>query len=173
VTGAVVLTCVLWLASLTVGLGCVVLSTLLRQWIPRYAIVDRPRFEFRSPDAVDVFIIRHGSLRNVEAILRILREWLLVAVFLFIWGLDIRLLHTANSPSPLVIIGLSFTFITGLCLILAAWPRPAVPLERSGDTGIGALRCWLYLKFLLCSTVLTLIRKLYSFSGADRSRLIV
>jgi hypothetical protein len=67
--------------------------------------------------------MQHGSLQNVEANLRILREWLLVAVFLFLWGLDIRLLHTANSPSPLVILGLSFTFFTGLCLILAAWPQ--------------------------------------------------
>ena len=123
VTSAVVLTCVLWLASLAVGFGCVVLSTLLRQWIPRYALVDRPRYGFRSPGVVSAFIMRHGSLHNAEAILRILREWLLVAVFLFLWGLDIRLLHTANSPSPLVVLGLSVTLFTGLCLILAAWPR--------------------------------------------------
>ena len=123
VTFAVVLTCVLWLASLTVGLGCVVLSTLLRQWIPRYALVDRPRYGLRSPEIVGAFFMQRGPLRSVEAILRILREWFLVAVFLFLWGLDIRLLHTANSPSPLVVLGLSITFFAGLCLILAAWPR--------------------------------------------------
>ncbi|KAI9441043.1 hypothetical protein BJY52DRAFT_1321067 [Lactarius psammicola] len=123
VTCAVVLTCVLWLASLTVGLGCVVLSTLLRQWIPRYAHVDRPRYGLHSPELLSAFLMQRGSLRDVEAILRVLREWLLVAVFLFLWGLDIRLLHTANSPSPLIIFGLSFTFFTGLCLILAACPR--------------------------------------------------
>ena len=67
--------------------------------------------------------MQHGSSQNVEATLRILREWLLVAVFLFLWGLDIRLLQTPNSPSPLVVLGLSITFFTGLCLILAAWPR--------------------------------------------------
>lgn len=122
VTCAVVLTCVLWLASLTVGLGCVVLSTLLRQWIPRYA---RPRYGLRSPGVVSAFIMQQqgAALRNVEAILRILREWLLVAVFLFLWGLDIRLLHTANSPSPWIVLGLSVTLFTGQCLILAAWPR--------------------------------------------------
>ncbi|KAH9055004.1 hypothetical protein EDB87DRAFT_1359135 [Lactarius vividus] len=122
-TCAVVLTCVLWLASLTVGLGCVVFSTLLRQWIPRSAVVDRPRYGLHSPEIVIAFAMQQGSPRNVEAVLRILREWLLVAVFLFLWGLDIRLLHSANSPSPLVVLGLSITFFTGLCLILAACPR--------------------------------------------------
>ncbi|KAH9173671.1 hypothetical protein EDB89DRAFT_1957056 [Lactarius sanguifluus] len=123
VTRAVVLTCVLWLASLTIGLGCVVFSTLLRQWIPRYAVVDRPRYGLRSPEIVIAFAMQQGSLWNVGAILRILCEWLLVAVFLFLWGLDIRLLHSANSPSPLVVLGLSVTFFTGLCLILAAYSR--------------------------------------------------
>ncbi|KAH8991197.1 hypothetical protein EDB92DRAFT_683586 [Lactarius akahatsu] len=123
VTCAVMLTCVLWLASLTVGLACVVFSTLLRQWIPRYADVDRPRYGLRSPEIVIAFAMQQGSVRNVEAVFRILREWLLVAVFLFLWGLDIRLLHSANSPPPLVVLGLSVTFFTGLCLILAACPR--------------------------------------------------
>lgn len=123
VTCAVVLTCVLWLASLTVGLACVVFSTLLRQWIPRYSVVDRPRYGLRSPEILIAFAMQQGSVRNVEAVLRILREWLLVAVFLFLWGLDIRLLHSANSPSPLVVLGLSVTFFTGLCFILAACPR--------------------------------------------------
>ncbi|KAI9439632.1 hypothetical protein H4582DRAFT_1941915 [Lactarius indigo] len=129
-TCAVVLTCVLWLASLTVGLGCVVFSTLLRQWIPRSAVVDRPCYGLHSPEIVIAFAMQQGSLRNVEAILRILREWLLVAVFLFLWGLDIRLLHSANSPSPFIVLGLSATFFTGLCLILAACPR--FPSTSSG-----------------------------------------
>ncbi|KAN0130559.1 hypothetical protein V8E53_011645 [Lactarius tabidus] len=120
VTGAAVLTCVLWLASTTVGLGCAVFSTLLRQWISRFALVDRPRYGFRSPGVVSAFIMQYGSLRNVEATFRILRKWLLVAVFLFLWGLDIRLLQIPNPPSPWVVHGLSITFFTGICLILAA-----------------------------------------------------
>jgi hypothetical protein len=125
VTWTVLLTCVLWIASLTVGLGCVVLSTLFRQWILRYALIDRPRYGSRSLGVVSAppSVMHQGSLRNVEAILQILCRWLLVAVFLFLWGLDIRLLHTANSPSPLVVLGLSVTFFIGQCLILAAWPR--------------------------------------------------
>jgi hypothetical protein len=129
---AIVLTCVLWLASMTIGFGCVVLSTLLRQWISRYALMDGPRYWFRNPGAVSAFLMQRGSSRNVEATLRILREWLLVAAFLFLWGLDIRLLQTPNSPSPLVVLGLSITFFTGLCLILAAWPR--FPSSRGVET---------------------------------------
>jgi hypothetical protein len=129
---AIVLTCVLWLASMTIGFGCVVLSTLLRQWISRYALMDGPRYWFRNPGVVSAFLMQHGSSRNVEATLRILREWLLVAAFLFLWGLDIRLLQTPNSPSPLVVLGLSITFFTGLCLILAAWPR--FPSSRGVET---------------------------------------
>ncbi|KAH9173670.1 hypothetical protein EDB89DRAFT_1957043 [Lactarius sanguifluus] len=128
VTRAVMLTCMLWLASLTVGLGCVVFSTLLRQWIPRYLVMDRPRYGLRSPERAIPFAMQQGSVRNVEVILRILREWLLVAVFLFLWGLDIRLLHSANPSSPLVVLGLSVTFFTGICFILAACP----PLPSSG-----------------------------------------
>ena len=122
-TAAAVLTCVLWLTSMTVGLSCVVFSTLLHQWIARYALMDRPHYVFPGPGVVSAFLMQHGSSQNVEATLRILREWLLVAVFLFLWGLDIRLLQTPSSPSPLVVLGLSITFFTGLCLILAAWPR--------------------------------------------------
>ncbi|KAN0132402.1 hypothetical protein V8E53_009828 [Lactarius tabidus] len=132
VIGAAVLTCVLWLASMTVGLGCVVLSVLLRHWIARYALMDGPRYGFRSPGVVSAFLMQHRSSRNVEATLRILREWLLVAVFLFLWGLDIRLLQTPKSPPPLVIIGLSITFFTGLWLVLAAWPP--FPSSRGADT---------------------------------------
>jgi hypothetical protein len=105
---------------MTVSLACSVFSTLLHQWISRFALVDGPRYGFRSPGIVSAFIMQYGSLRNVEATLRILREWLLVAAFLFLWGLDTRLLQTPNPPSPWVVHGLSITFFTGMCLILVA-----------------------------------------------------
>lgn len=123
VTAAAILACVLWLASMTVGLGCAVFPTLLRQWIVRYALMDRPNYRFSDPGVVSAFLMQCGSSQNVEATLRILREWLLVAIFLFLWGLDIRLLQTPNPPSPLVVLGLSITFFTGTCLIFVAWPR--------------------------------------------------
>ena len=123
VTCTVLLTCVLWLASLVVGLGCVVLSTLFCQWISRYARVDRLPSGLRSPGVVSVFVMHHGSIRNFEAILRMWCKWLLIAVFLFLWGLDIQLLYTVNSPSPLVVIGSSVAFFVGQCLVLTALSR--------------------------------------------------
>ena len=114
----IVLTCALWLASMTVGLGCVVFSMLLSHWISRYALVDQPHHGFRGPGLVSAFIMQYGSIRNVDATLRILRECLLVAAVLFLWGLDIRLLQTPNPPSPWVVHGLSITFFTGLFLIV-------------------------------------------------------
>ena len=135
-TFTILLTGVLWLASLMVGLGCVVLSTLFRQQIPTYAVVDRQRYGLHSPGVVSAFLMHQGSLRNAEAIPRILRKWLLIAVFLFLCGLDIRLLHAANSPSPLVVLGSSLAFFVGQCLILAA---SADSFERRRDnSGLSA-----------------------------------
>jgi len=122
---SVMLTCVLWLASWTLGLCCVVVSALLREWVSRHAAEERPLYGLVSPSLLGAFFMRHcdpwqGSPRTT---LRILREWLLVAILSFISGLDIRILNTANSPSPLVVFGLSAMYFTGQCLILAAWPR--------------------------------------------------
>ena len=113
-------TCMLWLASMMVGVGCVVFSILLSHWVSRYALMDRSHHGFRSPGIVSAFIMQYGSVRNVRATLRILRECLLVAAVLFLWGLDIRLLQTPNPPSSWVVHGLSITFFTGLFLIFVA-----------------------------------------------------
>ena len=132
VSCSVLLTRVLWLASLTVGLGCAVLSTLFCQWIYRYALADRLPSGLRGPGEVSVIVMHHGSIQNFEAILRMLCRWLLVAVFLFLWGLDIQLLHAVNPPSPFVVIGLSVAFFVGQCLVVLALPQfPSSAVETS------------------------------------------
>jgi len=112
----------LWLTSLGISLGCVVIATLLKKWV-RQRLLRVMALPWHCPQrrmGINTHPTKAGSL---EVISHVLHAWHLLSAFLFLVGLGLHLLRGSNPPSLLVVTGLSAMFFFGQCLIISAFPR--------------------------------------------------
>jgi Family of unknown function (DUF6535) len=122
----------LWFTSLVVSLGCAMFAALLQRRVCQYLLMTRPEHSPRVHVPICMHTTQERSLMNLEALFHALHTSFLMSILLFVWGLGIQLLRAANSPSVLVIFGLSTTFFLGQYLILYALQRfPSYDAEAS------------------------------------------
>jgi hypothetical protein len=120
------LTRLLWLTSFWVSIGCVVVSSSLKESACRELREARlwrcPRG--RRGEYTDSG--ETGLLVDVTRTFHTIHACQLASFLLFLWGLAIPLLR--DPPSLLAIVGSGCTFFLGQCLIVSAVPRWRVEL---------------------------------------------